>query len=404
MANELYLDPGSPGPFTGLPLTSQLFQGTGSTWGSLKDWGYAPVAGGTNFGRQILNVNREMWQYGLKTTQPTAAGVIHQITEVSATAGTGAPFYRGSYVWTPAIKAVYKYTGSGTVGGNQFLASGLFMFQGSARIQRALFRGVQWDGNAGWYPICAYVWRPSTQAVVGWLWDVSAFATADAYSWAVDYVGGIGFNANRFTRPWYSMSKAYTPGSSPPSYFTTAAKMNNSVSFVAGDYLVFECWWVMAYYGNGVFPANLTLGADIWIGGAGSTYSPGDLNATETTDPTYGTKFRSSATVPAGEVPTQGGSYAGVPNLTSVTPTAGTILRLGFDGPVGVSSPTFGAKLDRRVATAATAFDATTIDITEVIDACPPTEVLSGAASDPDCGTVADPIPCPVNTWPPGVP
>ena len=361
MANELYLDPGAPGPFANLPLTSQLFVGSGSPWTSVQDWGYVAAAGSANYTRQILNPGRTMWQFGLKPTQPTAAGLTFEITEATAFPSTGAPFNFLGVAHTPVMKAVYKYNTSGTAGANQFLGNGTQFFQGSGRIQRALRGGTVWDGNFTYYPRCAYIYRPGTGSVVGWLWDLTAFSNADGYMWGHDYAS-IGWNSNRPTRPWYSSFRQVYVSNSPPTYITTAAKTNNSVAFQSGDYLVFELWGSMSFSGASV-PTQCTLGFDVWLGGAGSTYSPGDLNPTETTSPTYGTQFRSSATVPAGELPPQGGSYPGVSQLTNVDPLPGQKIRLTFSPSVAAGSPVVGPRAGAVNVLAATQVDEATVDL-----------------------------------------
>ena len=145
---------------------------------------------------------------------------------------------------------------------------------------------VYGPGYIATYPRYAYVWRPSTQAVVGMLW--TADLDQDAYG---GYYKGVGLWFSEGGRVSTNYPLCYTAGSIDPA-ISQCVNSGNVSGIQAGDQYVQE-WWGTRYWGDqwGFFTAytDCTTGVNdfyhTWDIPVGGTFDmAGSVGNTDATD------------------------------------------------------------------------------------------------------------------------
>jgi hypothetical protein len=185
----------------------------------------------------------------------------------------------------------------------------------------------------------AYIWRPSTNALVGGLWQSTADPQGNATGLAESAVVGSNWK-------WERDSGVYGIGYGSSNGWGMHVQTYNwtSVAIQSGDVMVVEYW--AQVMGGGFFSiVPNTVNVDMFIGGA--TVQTGNGAGSEVT-PIHATTIpfpsETSATLPT-SVPSLVAGPA-IPSLTQVNPRAGKGLGLVFDNPVGITGPTLGSPVD----------------------------------------------------------
>ena len=363
MANEWFIDPGAQGPFYNLPATTQLRIGGGSglggdPGGSFAKWGKVPD---TNYvGLQLLNAGKVMPQFGFGSSLPTPTPITLRTQEYYAfTSGPGG-FKNPVISLVPMFKSVAKLDGSGSMAGSSFVNSTTRRFAIEQYNGQYLDTITNGPGYQTVFPACGYIYRPSTQSVVGWLWDAT---TVEYNGWAVQ-ASGLAFNTGR--RKWACQDTYLNTGTAgwPFNYAVDPRAIGGTISFQNGDYFVAE--WFTAWY---PFPgAATTLYAayhDISAIVGGTTLCTATSFTEFDTPQGYAAFLRwippVSISVPApGE---EGGGTT--PTLTNVDPSTGPRIRLTFDNPViaGGDATTIGPASTGLGVTQVEQVDEITVDL-----------------------------------------
>lgn len=182
--------------------------------------------------------------------------------------GTG-PF-TGSMGMRPAFFSVYETVGIRNIGANDFIQTGAgypppvpraMWFKTRAEIGTSVFNTggspafYKYMGGSGIAPFFAYVLRPSTRAIVGWLYSMYNLGGYGPAS--TGYGGGTNINNNTGVLPGpavnHPLGAAYTYDS------------RWAVSGIQdGDLIVWE-WWCQASCGSGGGQHYELMGAGPWI-------------------------------------------------------------------------------------------------------------------------------------------
>jgi hypothetical protein len=207
---------------------------------------------------------------------------------------------------------------------------------------------VSGSAGVGIFIPFVYVWRPSTQSVVGYLWDgytsTSSFAN-------IQY--------SQFNAMYNSNSAVFEQWTGWPAA-STGFYTNSTVAAQAGDFLVVEVWSA-GYSGTGpVAGQEYNYSANWKVGGPIQNYNTSSSAAGSDNFCTFAyqdeTKWVGGVSVGGMDAPT-------TVNLVSVTPKATQILELGFDARVGITGPTIGAATDGVGVTGVTQVSTTVVDL-----------------------------------------
>jgi hypothetical protein len=305
MALRLYLSPiEQVGGYANIPTTTQVFN---STLGPPSNNGqYINSGGGVWCYFCMPGSDRTLPVFELTTTQPpaTAATVISWDIPQTLTPNPagGTTYYQ---LATPVAIGVTRITEALIVNPNNWIPD---VYGGGVGQWAAQFRDENWlnsvtyESMLGLIPAIAYIWRPSTNSLVGTLWDVYSQNNAlilgcwgaNSYSWYSTWGDWSPYYI------YYGSSYNFSRGTDSPVLPTSMA----AVAVQADDVIVIEYWQssYRANTGNGSgMRGSMSIGGgtDIMLNS-----SPLAISPPSETVPTYNT-------------------FVSLPTLTEITfPTA----------------------------------------------------------------------------------
>jgi hypothetical protein len=387
MALRLYLSTAEQvGGFAGVPRQTQCFA---SPWGPPPYNGGVPAFDGWYHYNQIVGAGRNLPVFPFVTAQPTGSAVAVDwdipVTLVKNPAGNTL-----NTLATPTLLGVFGLAANLTVNATDFIPGTNNPVQGQWSYEwypnndlSYEYARRNFENQYTLIPGVAYVWRPSTASLVGFLWcSLSQFGPGYP-------VWGMAPSMQFSTQ--YQGLTANDPDPAPGSYlwvnggadfrrsaFNAGGQIitgyHQNVAALAGDVVVVEFWKINIHdvYSSNYLIGNMrgrqTIGGgtDPTMINGRNTQSAGYNYAFETT-PTHNTfvdlPTLSPLTFPT-EIPTPTyGPPAPAPNLIEINPRAGKGLGLVFDGPVGMTGPTIGGPVDGIGVPTATQTDTTHIDI-----------------------------------------
>ena len=383
MPIRYYLDPQASGPF----VTPQVSQHAQPTFGGVESATY-----NVNYSGQIF-----VWPYATDAVLPQFAFTTRKPVDGTDRVEVQRTFsFRAGNVPSGNLYTVFAPICIGVLclGADKYVNPGYDMLpnQSSADVngetQASQFQnksasyftksgGLRWYADHGVAPLFAYVWRPSTGAIVAYLW--SANTNAWYYSNACHAT-----NSTQTPDESYRWSRtAARAGWGTSGVYLTGWR--TPFSALAGDCICVEYWGCMKGGSNqtvGTIPGISLFDITMSIGG-GTDYDgaiiSGGNGASDGATPIHNTFFNfkgdTNLTMPFTMPPT--GTLDGAANLIDVSPGGGPRISLTFDNSVGVIGPTIGAASGGVAVTGVTAIDATHIDLDLAIA---PTETLTGSA------------------------
>lgn len=393
MALNLNVDPLVNGPFVGAPNRSRIGSFPYGTYG------YS----GSDAFQGVVNAGNVLPQFGISTRIPTAGEqaqvayyygpVSHIVDQLdSGTVRAAMPIAMG----------VGVFGSSGSLSGVQMIQPASDSPGGAARwgmSYRHLSSNVNTLGQSklalygGVWPGFIYIWRPSTMTAVGYI--------ASAYSavgnlWNPWTTG----NSQLWGQVWAGDSTwICSYGGGPRSYEIN--HIQDVVDYLAGDMLIVE-YWAGSFFGCGSATASVgvcTMRGVAQFGGGTNNIGGADVTEIDLAGAaTFNTQIPLlSSYTGTVEVPVQGENPVATPNLITVTPMTGPVLRLEFSNPVGITGPTITGPADGLGVTGVTAHSTTEIDLACAIRPDHPEGDANNATLAPPIGE-ADPLGPPVPT------
>ena len=250
---------------------------------------------------------------------------------------------------------------------------------------------VSWMGtyrNATLSPAFVYVYRPSTNSIVGVVakgpfGNISKLASSTLIN---SYVGGNGPGGTVDTTSWRSCSPEF---STAWTYYDVTAAV--------GDLLCWEMWGTAwsTLFDNQTITWSITLD----VGWNGTTGTDQVFNKAGNIDTVrgYNNFFYWDDLAGLTQTNFSGPGPFAAPNLITVTPMTGPVLRLEFDNPVGITGPTITGPVDGLGVTGATQISTVLIDLACAIRPDHPDGDANNATLVPPIGE-ADPLGPPVPT------
>lgn len=366
---RLYLSPvEQAGGFAGVPRQTQCFA---SPWGPPPYNGGSPPTDVYYYYNQIVGAGRNLPCFPFTTVKPTGAATAVDwdipVTMGWNPLGGSYPYYATmNTLATPTLLGVIGLTSNLTVNATDFIpgTTNPVTGQWSYEWYPNNYLGSQYslptaEPEYHLLPGIAYVWRPSTATMVGFLWSTLSEFGSGYSSWGLQ---GQAAYSTQFQGPI-----AYVGDQAPGSYLWTCGGTDfrrsaynmggqlttgyhQNVAALAGDVIVVEFWKINIHSVNAAIRQNGNMRGRQTIGGGfdatlingRDTPSAGYNYAFETT-PTHNTFVElpslTTLTFPTG---TPSPAYGPPPTLIEINPS-GDGLNVVFDSPVNVGTPTFGA-------------------------------------------------------------
>lgn len=323
---------------------------TGSTLASLWSLASYPIASdATNKAWLAQLVDNQGLPFYLLQTYPVANRGTLRFTgtcNITPTAGT-----LRDYCYKQLGVFGVQLSGSGTIPyawvfANSWLATSAYatMSFGSSGIQGVAF-----------FPAFVYIYRPSTQSVVGTLASpLSSGRWSDMVYNCTSYVRAAGAGGTGPGNGWYAFFSEYQK---------SLDYTRQNVDFQNGDYLCYEMWgcsYTSARTGTMSWIVDFDVG---WNGGVSTDQPWGTNTALNHNGNCF--FYWDDLSAPVG-VPVTGLPYSSSPvTLTNVDPSSGPKVRLTFDNPVtaGGDATTIGPASSGLGVTEVEQIDDVTVDL-----------------------------------------
>jgi hypothetical protein len=359
MALRLYLSPTEQaGGFAGIPRQTQAF---GSTFGPPSANGNIYDIGGIWEDAQIVGAGRMLPCFPITTTKPTSAATIitWNIATTLKNYPSGTTYHM---VATPVALGMTRITADTTVNSDDFIPPAATTGQWSVEFwsDNDLGGAIRYYGQI--QPNVCYIWRPSTAALVGFVWcGMSENGAAEYARWGQNQ--GYWYDTTGYpsTYIYTGSMTSFGRGSAGVNSKQINDAYRGSVNALADDVIVFEFWHLANRAGVTPLTGNM-YGRMAIGGGTDVTLITSKAAVTTEATPIHNTFVDlpglSDVTFPTAAILPAGGA-----NLVDVSPGTGPHLSLTFDGPVGITGPTIGAAADGLGVTGATQISATQIDL-----------------------------------------
>lgn len=351
-----YLDPTWTGLAASVPTQSKFTEaafGTAWMWGGDSVWSQT-TNNGIYYYVGYIGTTRTLPHIPFTTTKPTSSQTLISGMPLiwrdpdAPTRGWGAATRYWWYTAAPiAISPLVLNADPATVDPLAWVDSGgPYMPWSWSIVANSNPKSAYYAGAVR--PAIAYVWRPSTQTVLGVLWNILPIGLWHnlASNRITSETGGVLYHRAQ-------------------SYVNYSDIVGPSVNIQSGDMIIFEWWAFNIYEAIPSVPGTVIMDESLCAGG-GTDAANNTAVAWEAT----GTLVHNSLVQPnldgytvGGTSPSSGGALGPPANLITVTPRTGPTLRLGFDNPVGITGPTIGAATAGVGCTGATQIAAATIDL-----------------------------------------